>query len=130
MNPINEIMVTLFLLSAFSKLSGIISLIITYNIALAANSNENGRIFLLININTDPNIPNIGSTIALMLPIKKALNVFVLFFFKGRLIASPSGKFCIPIARANNAAAINVSTDGLYFNIPNAIPTDKPSGML
>ena len=56
-------------------LSGIISFIITYNIAPAAKLKKNGNIYLTLITNNNPKIADIGSTIPLNEAIKKDFNL-------------------------------------------------------
>lgn len=84
--------------------------------------------FLIIKTNNAPITADIGSTKADACP-KIKLFVFELpELLRGRDTAAPSGKFWIPIPRANIIAPINVI---LPVAIPpNATPIAIPSGIL
>ena len=72
----NPIMVTKGIIVPFSfALSGINSLITTYNIAPPAKANKNGRQYLILITSIAPNTADIGSTIPDNIPSR---NDFVL----------------------------------------------------
>ena len=79
---------------------------------------------------TAPRTAPIGSTIALKAPIKKALIFEVPFDASGKLIAIPSGKFCMPIPTVKIIAALRPALPVYKKAVAKATPMAIPSGIL
>lgn len=93
--------------------------------APAANDSAYGKMTVAIVTATAPKMPKIGSTIPDSWPYQKALPRLKPAACRGRLTASPSGKFWMPIPTARLRAASNVAV-GVLPIAPKLTPTAKP----
>ena len=77
-----------------------------------------------------PKTPANGSTSPLACPISIALVLDTPSLLKGSDVATPSGKFWIPIPKANIIDEINIDISGLLNKLANATPIAIPSGVI